>query len=160
MRNRKQTMFCIMAIVTLIIAFIGCDDTKEESKNQSVTLTNLFGEGRSAIVKGYLTDTEWSGVADKVETALNGAFNAGNLMAKNGFMGVFNNTVIIIVEKNPSGYTKWKTSVDGKTMYLAFGSLDNDLQGSIYVAVEKMRVPEAGFAQVKDYARLTITFLL
>jgi hypothetical protein len=29
-------------------------------------------------------------------------------------------------------------------MYLAFGKLDDDLQGSISAAVEKMNVPEEG----------------
>jgi hypothetical protein len=47
------------------------------------------------------------------------------------------------VEKTPSGYSKWKTTTDGKTIYLAFEKLDNDLQETINSAVEKLYDNEA-----------------
>jgi hypothetical protein len=134
----------------------------ERPKNQSATLENLFGEGYSATVKGNLNDAQWTGVADKIETALNAAFNSGTgpagAMLKTQFRNVFTgNNVEIIVEVNPSGYTKWKTDATGKKMWLAFDKLDSDLQGSVDAAVEKMSWPEAGYAMLKlNNARNTI----
>jgi len=157
----KNKFIILLVIITIISVsfFTACGEDEEQPKNQSATITNLFGEGFTATVKGNLTDTEWEGVAGKIETALNGAFTSAGLFDKSGFIGVFEtNNVVIIVETNPSDYTKWKTSVDGKTLYLAFGTLNNDLQGSISSAVKKMAVLEAGFVQIIDRIKLPNTF--
>jgi len=60
------------------------------------------------------------------------------------YENIFDRGITIIVEKTPSGYTKWKTTADGKTIYLAYGELDNDLQTSVNEAVGKMRTNEEG----------------
>ena len=134
-----------MAIIALGFGFVGCGGGGDDGpKDQTVTLTNLFGEGYSATVKGYLTDGEWDGVVGKIENALNGIFTTGPGGMKNRLRVVFEDSVTIIVEKTPSGYTKWKTSSDGKIMYLAFVALDNDLPGSITDAVAKMAAQEEG----------------
>jgi len=146
--------------------FIACkDEPKEEppvvnpdpAKNQTATLTNLFGEGYYAIVKGNFTNAEWSGVSTKINTAINGAFGTKTpgSMAQEQFASVFaEDDIVIIVEKTPNGYSKWKTSADGKTMYLAYSALNTDLQGSVDAAVQKMKVPEAGHAQIKKQNRI------
>ena len=146
----KKKFIILLVIITIISVslFTACGEDEEQPKNQSATITNLFGEGFTTTVKGNLTDTEWEGVANKIETALNSAFTTGNFPTKAMLRAVFDvaaGIVNIIIEKNPSGYTKWKTSADGKTMYLVYGALNNDLQGSVTDAVMKMNVPEAGF---------------
>jgi len=142
--------FSIIAIIAIIaIAVIACKEdeptTTEQPKKQTAPLSNLFGiNGCNSTVTGYLTDTQWNGVASKVETALNGAWTTATGPAKGRFGNVFglNYDVKIIIEVT-SNY-KCKTSADGKTMTLAFSMLDNDLQGSVYNAVMKMAAPEAG----------------
>ena len=154
-----KMMIVVSFVVGVVFVLSSCDDLKEtpeQAKNQTATITNLFGEGYSATVKGTLTDAEWNGVADKIDAALNSAFKAitGNIAIEK-FVTVFSeNDVTIIVEKNTNGYTTWKTSADGKIMYLAYGKLDMNLQGSVDAAVAKMHVPEAGHAQVKKQNRV------
>jgi len=157
----KKEFIVLSVIITIIsVSFFTACGEEEQPKNQSATITNLFGAGFTATVKGYLTDTEWTGVVDKIEDALNGAYTGGGLTQKGRFGAAYeNNDVKIVIEKNSLGYSKWKTSEDGKTMYLAFGALNNDLQGSVTAAADKMGVPEAGFAQVKDQTILPSIFL-
>ena len=114
-------------------------------KDQIDTLTNLFGEGYTATVTGYFSNTEWNGVPTKIENALNGAFTGGNGPTKSTFVFVFiNNDVNIIVEKT-SEYGKYKV-VDGafRTLYLNVDALDNDLQSTITAAVTAMREETPG----------------
>jgi len=165
-RNFRFIVLLAIVIFFPISLFTSCgEEEPEQPKEQSATLTNLFGEGYTATIKGYLTDTEWNGITDKVKTALNNGYNSGTgpeaTVIKGRFKNVFDNGIIIItiiIEKNPSGYSKWKTSTDGKTMYLSFGSLNNDLQGSVTAAVNKMTIPEAGFVQIIDRIKLLNTF--
>jgi len=99
-----------------------------------------------------LSNLEWSGVADTIEAAIKAEFINGEglslIVRQSQFTYVFQNDhdVEIIVEKVPVGYTKWKTSADGKKLYLAFGALDT-MQTFIYDAVAKMVTPEADHAK-------------
>ena len=121
-------------------------------QNQTATLTNLFGEGYTATVTGYFSNTEWQGsgassVPTKIETALNGAFTTGNTAIKNRFNLVFGQGVTITVEKT-SEYNSYKV-IDGafRTLYLNYDYLlsatDTDLQEKIITAVTAMRNDEA-----------------
>jgi len=141
MKNWKH--YAIM--IFIILTFIACDDKEpsEQSKNQSTTITGLFEGSYSATVKGNMKDSEWTGVADKIKNALINAHAVATGPSKSRFGNVFCfNDVQLIVEINPVNYTKWKTSVDGKKMYLAFGKLNNELQTSVNDAVMKMAIPE------------------
>ena len=119
------------------------------AKDQTVTITNLFGKGFSATVKGHMKDSEWVGVAGKIETALNYTYELaesinGDIVI-NRYKLVFGRGVTIIVEKNTVGYSEWKTSADGKTMYLAFDVLDTDLLATINAALIKMETNTEDF---------------
>jgi hypothetical protein len=152
MKNSKQSVFFgIVAIIALVFGIVACDDGngKDDPKDQSQIITLTFEtESPTATVKGHLTDTEWDGVAVKIKNAINGAFNSGTGLEgaslKNKFRSVYGDGVTIIVEKNPVGYTKWKTSADAETMWLAFGKLDDDLQGTVTDAVKQMSILEEG----------------
>jgi hypothetical protein len=118
-------------------------------QNQSEIINNLFGEGLSATVKGNMTNTQWVGVANKVTNALNAAYTAVNAPAKTIFRNVFGgNDCQIIIEITPIGYTRWKTTTDGKTLYLAFNALDENLIGTILDAFESMY---NGRAETNDF---------
>ena len=131
MKTWKQ---CAIIVILLIIAFAftTCDDGKnDDPKNQNVTLTNLFNEGYTATVTGFLTDTQWNGIAAKIENALNGAFTAGSNSVKGRFRNVFeNNNVVIIVEKTTE-YGFWKV-LNGSfsTLYLNVDNINNLLEVS------------------------------
>ena len=169
MKTRKQ---CIaVALVAIIaLAIIGCKGdeptTTEQPKDQSEKITLSFGSPNShtATVKGTLTDTEWSGVADKIKTAIEERYeyykNMNGTVATDIFQTVFERNVTIIVEKTPSGYTKWKTTTDGKTMYLAFSQLDNELNTTVTIAIGKMKdnTADSDMAQVQPDTPRTLTF--
>ena len=145
---KHGTVAAIVAVVGIIVVVIACDDgsggTNEEPKNQSATLINLFGEGLSATVQGNLTDTQWNGVADKIESALNSAFTAGNLPTKTAFINIFrtSNNAVIIVEKT-TAYSTYKTVAGNKTtLYVNVDGLNN-LLSTITTAIIAMDDGEA-----------------
>jgi hypothetical protein len=124
MKTRK--LFIVMAIIAIIaIVVIGCkqDEPADTPKDQTATITNLFGEGFTATVKGTLTDTEWNGVADKIKTALNDEYSLG---WQSSFEAVFGQPggVTIIVEKNPA-YANYSTTNGGNTMKINFAVVNN-----------------------------------
>ena len=98
-------------------------------KNQDTYISNLFGEGYSATVKGYLTETEWNGVADKIKAALNGRYESAGDIVQGIYRDIFNRGITIIVEKTTE-FDNWKTVGDGKTMYLNLDALD-ELQSKL-----------------------------
>ena len=116
-------------------------------RDQTATIALEFGANNyTATVKGYFSNTEWDGVPEKVETALEGAYTAGNPAVKTNFRNVFgvpNNTVNIIVEKMTEEGRTYK--VDGTKLddviqlRLNFDALDNDdLQTKITSAIRYM----------------------
>ena len=117
-------------------------------QNQTATIALEFGANNyTATVTGYFSNTEWDGIPQKIETALNGAFTAGNIPTKNRFNLVFGQGVTITVEKT-SEYNSYKV-IDGafRTLYLNYDYLlsatDTDLQEKIITAVTAMRNDEA-----------------
>jgi len=142
-----KTKALLLLTIILVLAFAGCgnDDTEEQEPiDQSATLNDLFGRGLSATVTGYMTNSQWNGVAGKIETALNGAYEAGNSPTKGMFRAVFgmDGGVTIFVEKT-SEYSTYKTVGDG-TLYLNLDALNNaNLQEKIIDAVTAMRNGEA-----------------
>jgi hypothetical protein len=158
----EKKFIVLTAIITIIsvLLFIACGGEEEEPhKNQSATITGLFEGNHSATVKGYMKDSEWEGVVEKIKTNLITAHANATGPSKSRFGNAFEyNDVEIIVEIYPVGYTKWKTTSNGKTMYLAFGALNNDLQGSLTDAVAKMAAGEAGFVQAIDSVKLPNIF--
>jgi len=109
----------------------------EQANNQSATLTHLFGGGRSATVQGYLTDTEWKGLVGKVRSALEDAY-FGNIPPVQGiFLDVFGQSGVTIIVEKTTAYPNWKTTGDGKTLYIRFDKLD-DIQSALTAAVQSM----------------------
>ena len=150
----------IVVGTSIALTVLGCKDQPDNppiiqedlAKDQSAIITDLFGDsGRSATVKGHFTNAEWNGVAGKIETAINDRYNYYESINANVLKArwetVFGRGVIIIVEKAPSGYIKWKTTTDGKTMYLGYGELDNSLQETLGTAVMNMESNTADFAK-------------
>ena len=162
---QTNTRFIVLLVFVIILTtslFTTCGDEEEQPKNQSATITGLFDNNSSATVKGYLTDTEWIGIADKIKTALNEAFTAGGMATKNRFRDVFTfgSGVTIILEKNPT-YANWKTVGDTVTMFLNFDALDNDLQSKLNAAVTSMNdggIETANVIQINNNVLLIITF--
>ena len=157
----------MLLTIILVLAFTGCgnNDTEEqEPVDQSATLTNLFGEGYSATVTGYMTNSQWNGVAGKIETALNGGFESVGNIAKNRFRTVFGQDggVTIIVEKT-SEYSTYKTIGDYSTLYLNLDALNNaNLQEKIIAAVTAMRDGESTIGKAIKTGRrgVPVTYLV
>jgi hypothetical protein len=125
-----------------------CNCQIAEPKNQSdnTTLTNLFGEGHSATIKGDFTDSEWgsgaTGVAGRFKIALEAAYT-GNIPPVQGqFLDVFRQSGVTIIVEKTTAYSNWKTIGDGKTLYIRFDKL-NSIQSTLTVAVQSMARKES-----------------
>jgi hypothetical protein len=112
-------------------------------KDQSDTLTNLFGEGYTATVTGYFSNTEWDGVPTKIENAINGAYAASTGKDRGRIELTFeNNNVVIIVEKTTE-YSTYKVVAGNKTtLHVNLDGLDR-LQSKIVDATTAMQNGEA-----------------
>ena len=148
--KQKKTMLIALAITFTALSLTACDtggkpEPVEQPKDQTATISNLFGKGHSVTVKGNsFTDEEWAGVPDKIKTAHQDMYAQVKAPAIQSIIEeTYARGVTIIVEKTPSGYTKWKTTSDGKTLYLAYGELNNDLAVTLYTTFQWMYVFEA-----------------
>jgi hypothetical protein len=89
-----------------------------------------------------MTNAQWNGVADKIVGRLNSKITAdidewGEQATIDGWTPFFNRGVVYIVETNPEGYTRFKTTGDGKTVYIALDKVDTtDVTDPIDVLLE------------------------
>ena len=159
MKTWKQGIFGFLMVIALAFAFIACDDKSNDPPEQpqfrEATITLDFryfmsnvenGKICTANVQGTLLEAEWSGVADKVETAINEVFPKNPTSAieagmRSGFNYVFeNNDVIIVVSK--TGKSCEVKSDNFRILYLRLDYLDNaNLQSTIFDAVNAMGNP-------------------
>ena len=107
----------------------GSDDNGngyEEPKDQSEVIPGLFDNDASATIKGYFTNTEWAGVADKIKAALNERFGNSNEIVRGTYRSVFDREggITITVEKNPE-YANYSSTFLGTTMYINFAILND-----------------------------------
>ena len=135
----------IAGMLFLILMFgfgiISCDEP-DNPKDQSEIITGLFDNDSSATVKGFFTNAEWNGVANKIKTALNNRFDTAPVdAAKIMLRRVYTQTegVMIIVERSTE-YANWKTTGDGKTMYINFNIINDEdtLMTSISTATVRL----------------------
>ena len=161
----KKTRFSRIAVIAAVIGFtlITCDtgggggkpEPVEQPKNQSATISNLYGKGITVAVQGYLTDSEWNGVAGKIETALNTRYDTSSDGTKSNLLiPIFTQfgqggSVTIIVEKNPS-YANYSATYGGNIIHINFAiindptALDSGLYNATRVLSEATSVPEQG----------------
>jgi hypothetical protein len=149
MKNVIKTLgLVVIAVAAFTFALTACDngggpspDPDLEVKERSTTI-NLF-EGKTATVTGVFDKAGLESAAGKIETAITGRYNSAGEATKENIITVLSRDVTIIVEKTSSGYTRWKTTGDGKTMYLAFDALDDNLQTSVAYALARMNTYSA-----------------
>jgi hypothetical protein len=145
MKTWKQNIFGIVAIIAMTFAFIalsltGCDpnseDTTDNPKDQTATIHPF--EDLTLTVKGHFKNSEWTGVPNKIETAISNRYETTPEAGQSAFKVRYAKCETIFVEKT-SEYTNWKTNGDGKTIYINFGILDNtDLPSLINYAIGSM----------------------
>jgi len=131
MKNWKH--YLIVCFMVIIIVFIGCGDDKnndppndQNSPKDQIKIISIFNEASSSTVKGYMTNVEWNGVANKIVDKLNEWFFNASDEAKQTAKDVFARGVTYIVELEPNGYNNIKTIGDGKTIYIALSSVDTE----------------------------------
>jgi len=141
----------VLTPVTAAAVLAGCktEVQEEQAKNQSTTIS-LFGGTHSATVQGHFTKSEWAGVVSKIETAfniINEFYVDRDGGIPNWYETVFARNVTINIEKSSSDYTKWKTTGDGKTMYLNYGGFDNDLYLMLDRAITRLSLGTEEFVK-------------
>jgi Flp pilus assembly pilin Flp len=157
MKARQITVYGLIAVIITLLVCAACDtggggkpEPVEEPKNQSTTIDGLFDNNASATVKGYLTDSEWNGVPDKIKTALNAQFEETGDGIKEVFRSVYTTRdVIIILEINPS-YANYSAVRLGDTVRINYGIRNNTdalklaLQNVTRVMSGNPSIPEQG----------------
>jgi len=138
------TVFTITTVIGLPIIFQSCDNGTqtqpdlEKYQGGDVTIPGL--EGIVVRVEGNLTDKELANAIALIGTAFYNEFNNLTELGKNSFEQMFKIGVTIILEKDPVGYTKYKTT-RGKIdkIYINFGIL-NDAETLAWALLEAMWV--------------------
>ena len=170
--KQNKTTFPLSVLVLTIALFTalsltGCDNgnennngnnnPKDNPKDQSTPISGLFGGNYSATVKGHFTDTQWNGVPDKVKSLLEAGYNATPGMGQGGLKTYFeNNAVVIIVQSDPVGYTKYKVvSTEPATIYFNLGALDILTGDDIAGAYAYMRTGTNGSADTPHQTAIT-----
>jgi len=95
------------------------------ARQQTATRELTYGLG-TITIEGFMTNTQWDGIADKIVGNLNAYFEErfGDGEASNAFKTLFGRELIYIVEPYPEGYNNIKTTGDGKTAYIALDKVD------------------------------------
>ena len=137
MKNCKQFVFLGFLIIIVLINCGEDNDPSKQAKDQYIIITGLFDNNSSVVLKGFLTDQEWNVIPDKIKVALNENYNEYGSVVKGIYKDMFNNGIEIIIEKTIE-YSKWKTTTDGKTMYINYNILDNELKLTIHSALQKI----------------------
>jgi hypothetical protein len=133
----KQTLTVLLLLgFALSLATIACDDGKNDNTNddnevkeRTATRTLTGGIG-SVTVKGNLTKPQLDDSADKIAVSINTRINKdkvdfGEQAAIDYYTGIIDRGVTYIVEATPAGYTNFKTTGDGKTIYIALNQVDS-----------------------------------
>ena len=110
------------------------DDDTDDPKNQTATRTLAHGVG-TVTVQGYMTNAQWNGVPDKIATRINNQVGAditqwGEQATVDSWKPFFDRGIVFIVEPNPVGYSAFKTTGDGKTIYIALDKIDTTFVSS------------------------------
>ena len=112
---------------------------------KTATLSNLFEAGLSTTIEGYFTVREWgngtTGIAGKFRTDLETAYTGNIPPVQSQFLGVFGRTGTKIIVEKTTEYENWKTTGDGKTLYIRFDKLDS-IQSKLTEAVQSMLTSE------------------
>ena len=87
-------------------------------------------------VQGYMTDAEWDGIADRIENTIQARFDRSSSGVQNAFLTVFarEKGIIIIAEAEPT-FEYWKTTGDGRTVYINLALNQDDFEEIIGSAV-------------------------
>jgi len=137
--KRNLLILAIILLIGFIVNSCGDDEQPEEDteKDRSKTVS-IFGGASSVTIKGYLTNAQLTDAINGITGRLNIAFNGfgGDVNAENAYKEVFARGVTYTVEASPNGYTNYKTTGDGKTIYIALSVVDTtyvvDTVGAIY----------------------------
>jgi len=140
----------IILILIIGLAFFGCDEkedeTQEEPQDWEATI-DLF-ETYTATVKGIsLLPSEWNGVANKVATAIIGAFNNATTTnpQKGAFRTAFMDQDVVIIVSTTVKNCEVKDN-DFRTLYLRLNYLDNaNIQVTLKNAILAMAEETEGY---------------
>jgi len=132
---RKLGSFGLVVFgLAVLLTLFGCKECDHEcgpicnpqdhAKMQRAAV-RVFDNSRRVTIEGYMTDTQWAGVADKIANKLNIAFGAAEIESQNIYKEIFTRGVTYIVEPDPVGYTNCRTTGDGKTIYIALAKVDS-----------------------------------
>ena len=125
---RKFLLILIIGLAFFALSLTGCDDKDDDPppddpKTQTATITGLFDNNTSVTVTGTFTNAEWNGIPDTIKTTLETMFTYPSVQPV--LSAWLNKGVTIIVEKNPD-YANYKTTGDGKTMYINHAILNDE----------------------------------
>ncbi|MDR2716938.1 MAG: hypothetical protein LBB89_02590 [Treponema sp.] len=140
-------------LLILVLALGACDNGDDSNKpdvakNQTATRTLVHGVG-SITITGFMTNAQWKGVADNIQTGINARLSsdilaAGEDTVVNYYKGVFARGITYIIEPEPVGYNSHKTTGDGKTAYVALGKIDTAGWTDTMAAIGQNQISQDG----------------
>jgi hypothetical protein len=103
-----------------------CDCTEEQPKAQHSPNVPMFADCTAAITTDdTFTDTQWNAIVSAIVGKFSAAYDVASDNRKNSYASAFESGITIIVEKNPTGYTNYKVTQDGKTLYVRADGVNN-----------------------------------
>jgi hypothetical protein len=128
----------------------GNKDTPQQNRTGTVALDRGLGT-ITVQVMGMTTQAEWNDIANKIKDSVNNRVNAdiekdGEDAWLDGYTELFERGIIYIIEPNPVGYTIYKTTGDGKTIYIALDKVDTTVPGSIFLELYQKKTSVDGMA--------------
>ena len=118
--RRHWIIVVVITIIGIIAGFGGCSNHNDPTnvvRNQNATIPLINGQN-TAIVRGYMTNAQWEGVADSIAKGINLMYEYPWVMSTENIIAVLERGIIIIVEVEPNGFTRLKTT-DERTIHFA-----------------------------------------
>jgi len=103
-----------------------CDCVEEQPKAQHSPDVPMFADKTATITTNdTFTDTQWNAIVTAIVGKFSAAYDVASDNRKNSYASAFESGITIIVEKNPTGYTNYKVTQDGKTLYVRADGVNN-----------------------------------
>ena len=126
----------ILLLLIIALAFFACDDkgdnnTNDDNEVKERTATRTLSGGIGSVtIKGNLTKPQLDDSANKIAGSINTRIDKdkvdfGEQDAIDYYTGIIDRGVTYIVEATPAGYTNFKTTGDGKTIYIALNQVNS-----------------------------------
>jgi hypothetical protein len=103
-----------------------CVCSEAVAKTQNSPNTPMFADKTATITTtDTFTDKQWNAIVTAIAGKFSTAYDVASDNRKSSYASAFEVGITIIVEKNPTGYTNYKVTQDGQTLYVRADGVNN-----------------------------------